>query len=157
MLRDIWSTADTTSPRGKLQKAEFFFACKLVAVCQQGGPITPQASTTPTPLPKLGWDADAAIATSVEPAYPSFPAAAIDFQDDGWDEIGCDAVCALEAAYVDDLRSCLQCAEASNIPRSYPFPDEGNVQLIDLVLKKMGELAPNTSRSGGGSGGHLIG
>jgi hypothetical protein len=38
----------------------------------------------------------------------------------------------------------------AKIPRSYPFPDEEGKKLVDLMLKKLGELAP--TRGGADAG-----
>jgi hypothetical protein len=54
ILRSIWSLSDTDTPRGQLDKDEFFLACKLVAMAQAGLPLEGGDWSVSTPLPRLG-------------------------------------------------------------------------------------------------------
>eukprot|EP00038_Savillea_parva_P029234 m.69696 g.69696 ORF g.69696 m.69696 type:complete len:1225 (+) comp8601_c0_seq1:40-3714(+) len=55
VLRTIWGLSDTETPRGQLDKDEFFLACKLVAMAQAGKALDdPSLRSQPTALPKLG-------------------------------------------------------------------------------------------------------
>ena len=78
-LKMIWGASDTSAPKGQLSKEEFFGACKLIAVKQNGGALGPAAFAVPLqPLPRLGSNdpSEAAeAATQVTPAAAA-PAAA---------------------------------------------------------------------------------
>lgn len=68
LLRTIWSLADTGTPRGQLDKDEFFLASKLVAIAQAGLPVETTAHSVQTPLPRLGsMLRDSATAVASEP------------------------------------------------------------------------------------------
>lgn len=53
-LKKIWKLADTSTPKGRLTKDEFFVACKLVAQRQAGSEITVDHLGAPTPMPRFG-------------------------------------------------------------------------------------------------------
>ena len=52
-LRDIWAASDTKQPRGSLTRDEFFVACKLVALKQQGKPAQVSNLTIEVGPPKF--------------------------------------------------------------------------------------------------------
>ena len=85
--------------------------------------------------------------------YPVFAAAAPGYQQDEWDEIGCDLTCAVESCYLDDLKTAVEQAEAAQIPRNYPFPDEEEVQLVDTVIKLLAEMDPQPDAAGAAAAG----
>jgi hypothetical protein len=53
VLSDIWTMSDTGAPRGQLDKDEFFFACKLVAMAQSKVALDESLMATATPLPRV--------------------------------------------------------------------------------------------------------
>jgi len=81
-LKMIWGASDTTAPKGQLNKEQFFGACKLIAVKQNGGALGPAAFALPLqPLPKLGSNdppeaAEAAAQVAPAAAAAAAPAAA---------------------------------------------------------------------------------
>eukprot|EP00729_Bicosta_minor_P003809 gene3809-14411_t len=160
-LRTIWSLCDKTAPWGKLQKEEFFNACKLVAVAQSGLSLDEAALKTKTPLPDMGLlstntgiqNLQIDAQKSGERKYPVFAAAAPGYKQDEWDEIGCDLTCAVESCYLDDLKTAVEQAEAAQIPRNYPFPDEEEVQLVDTVIKLLAEVDPQPDAAGAAAAG----
>ena len=44
-------------------------------------------------------------------------------------------------------------AEAAQIPRNYPFPDEEEVQLVDTVIKLLAEMDPQPDAAGAAAAG----
>lgn len=44
-------------------------------------------------------------------------------------------------------------AEAAQIPRNYPFPDEEEVQLVDTVIKLLAEVDPQPDAAGAAAAG----
>lgn len=53
-LRTVWSMSDTATPKGQLDKNEFFVACKLIALAQSGAKLDASLDLSArTPLPKI--------------------------------------------------------------------------------------------------------
>jgi len=69
-LGKIWGLSDKDVPKGKLSKPEFYVACKLVAVRQNGGDIALAGCGGTTPLPKLGANPEGTPAAVAETPAP---------------------------------------------------------------------------------------
>eukprot|EP00039_Didymoeca_costata_P010743 m.145398 g.145398 ORF g.145398 m.145398 type:complete len:1078 (+) comp14945_c1_seq1:142-3375(+) len=69
-LKEVWGHSDKDAPKGKLSKEEFFTACKLVALRQNGSEISPSKLGDPCKVPQLG------ARTAPDIAIPSLTAPA---------------------------------------------------------------------------------